>query len=369
MCFCEAQGRDVILNLIFLSHAYALDFTTEPTVTRPSYREIDPEGTRPRNTGREFTVISLAPAPPSPCTHRSPSLASNAPHIKTNHFNSLSQVSSSTFPQKIQNTEKKKKKEEKRKIKAMGDPRPKLPRNPIRSPDSVAPREQEFAAEDGIVFRAVDEESQSESGACSPTLWGSNSRSSPQFHRPRNRSLSPTSRIQAIARGQQELMEMVRNMPEASYELSLKDLVEYHRVANPDTSIESRDDSTSETSFRRDSSKKTAETRALVTRSRSVDSGGFYLKMFFPLPFGQISAKKKRSVRNDSGLNGSSRVSPKPPLVRDGSGKGADRDWWRKRSSLAAGESEGSVSGGSMTSSGSSNSTSSRYQHSMNRIF
>ena len=202
-------------------------------------------------------------------------------------------------------------------------------------------------AEDCIIFRgwdsaAGDDDSQSESGVCSPTLWGSNSRTNLQFHRPRNRSLSPTSRTQAIARGQQELMEMVRNMPESSYELSLKDLVEHHlsnsERQDGDASL-SRDDSASETSFRRDTSKTRSETRALVTRSRSVDSGGFYLKMFLPLPFGQMSAKKKRNLRTDSGLNSSSRVSPKPPPV--------DREWWRKRPN------EGSVSGGS------SNSTSS----------
>lgn len=154
-------------------------------------------------------------------------------------------------------------------------------------------------------------------------------------------------------------MEMVRNMPESSYELSLKDLVEHH-LSNSERQQEGsveKYDSGSETSFRRDASKKRSETRALVTRSRSVDSGGFYLKMFFPLPFGQISTKKKRNLRSDSGLNGSSRVSPKPlPPV--------DRDWWRKRSSGAAGENEGSVSGGSMTSSGSSNSTSSERSNS-----
>lgn len=154
---------------------------------------------------------------------------------------------------------------------------------------------------------------------------------------------------------------MVRNMPESSYELSLKDLVEHHltnskRQQDGDAASLSRDDSSSETSFRRDRSKNRSETRALVTRSKSVDNGGFYLKMFFPLPFGQVSAKKKSNLRTDSGLSGSSRVSPKPPPV--------DRDWWRKRSSVAGGENEGSISGGSMTSSGSSNSTSSERSNS-----
>ncbi|XP_038885358.1 uncharacterized protein LOC120075766 [Benincasa hispida] len=252
----------------------------------------------------------------------------------------------------------------------MGDIRTKFPRKSAHTPDSTYYKSPD-QDEDCIIFRgwdsaaAIDDDSQSESGVSSPTLWGSNSRTSPQFHRPRNRSLSPTSRIQAIARGQQELMEMVRNMPESSYELSLKDLVEHHltnskRQQDGDCAAASlaRDDSSSETSFRRDSSKTRSETRGLVTRSRSVDSGGFYLKMFLPLPFGQVSAKKKTNLRTDSGLSGGSRVSPKPPPV--------EKDWWRKRSAVAGGENEGSISGGSMMSSGSSNSTSSERSNSRN---
>ncbi|XP_022989800.1 uncharacterized protein LOC111486878 [Cucurbita maxima] len=229
----------------------------------------------------------------------------------------------------------------------MGDLTMKFPRNPIHT------------AEDCIIFRGLDsavddDDSQSESGVCSPTLWGSDSRMSPQFHRSRNRTLSPTSRTQAIARGQQELMEMVRNMPESSYELSLKDLVEHHLRQQESASVE-KYDSTSETSFIRDPIKKRSETRALVTRSRSVNSGGFYLKMFFPMPLGQISTKKKSNLRSDSALNGRSRVSPKPPQV--------DRDWWRKRSSATSGENGGSVSG---SSSSNSNSTSSERSNSRN---
>ncbi|KAG6602144.1 hypothetical protein SDJN03_07377, partial [Cucurbita argyrosperma subsp. sororia] len=149
-------------------------------------------------------------------------------------------------------------------------------------------------------------------------------------------------------------MEMVRNMPESSYELSLKDLVEHHLRQQESASVE-KYDSASETSFIRDPIKKRSETRALVTRSRSVNSGGFYLKMFFPMPLGQISTKKKSNLRSDSALNGSSRVSPKPPQV--------DRDWWRKRSSATSGENSGSVSG---SSSSNSNSTSSERSNSRN---
>ncbi|XP_038692899.1 uncharacterized protein LOC119990845 [Tripterygium wilfordii] len=45
---------------------------------------------------------------------------------------------------------------------------------------------------------------------------------------PRNHhfsSISPKSRMRALAEGRKELMEMIANMPESSYELSLKDIV------------------------------------------------------------------------------------------------------------------------------------------------
>ncbi|CAK9174300.1 unnamed protein product [Ilex paraguariensis] len=67
-----------------------------------------------------------------------------------------------------------------------------------------------------------------ESGVCSPPLWNTSPPRSPVHQRPHHnnyRYLSPASRTQAIARGQWELMEMVKKMPESSYELTLRDLV------------------------------------------------------------------------------------------------------------------------------------------------
>ena len=79
----------------------------------------------------------------------------------------------------------------------------------------------------GVQFRP--NEPVDESGVCSPPLWRTSPPQSPVHARvPNNnyRHLSPTSRAQAIARGQWELMEMVKNMPESSYELTLKDIVD-----------------------------------------------------------------------------------------------------------------------------------------------
>ena len=74
-----------------------------------------------------------------------------------------------------------------------------------------------------------------ESGVSTPPLWRTSpSRSPPHRQNINYRCLSPSSKSQAIARGQKELMEMVSRMPESCYELSLKDLVEHqHLVVEP----------------------------------------------------------------------------------------------------------------------------------------
>jgi hypothetical protein len=210
--------------------------------------------------------------------------------------------------------------------------------------------------------KAIDD-----SGICSPPLWTTSPPRSPQ-HRAANhyRSLSPASRTQAIVRGQKELMEMVRNMPEACYELSLKDLVEQPFVeARQETVPEERP------LYRRESSKKMNDKRVQARRSTGgIDGGGLYLKMGFPLSLGSRKSKQKN---DQSVTNTSAKVSPKSPVM-DGSVKGSvDKEWWKKRFSVS-GESESggsSSNSGSMKSSGSSSSRSSsiRSRSSNSRYF
>ncbi|KAG6519322.1 hypothetical protein ZIOFF_022815 [Zingiber officinale] len=59
-------------------------------------------------------------------------------------------------------------------------------------------------------------------GTSSPTLW-KNSGNSPTWH---SRRAGPTARAQEIARYRQEMLELVRGLPESEYELSLRDMVE-----------------------------------------------------------------------------------------------------------------------------------------------
>ncbi|GKU98386.1 hypothetical protein SLEP1_g11397 [Rubroshorea leprosula] len=170
-----------------------------------------------------------------------------------------------------------------------------------------------------------------ESGVRTPPLWPGSPPRKPNHYR----CLSPSSKAQAIARGQRELMEMVSKMPESCYELSLRDLVEQPMV-------EAKQESTAvtEDNYRREKEemKKTNVKKAQITRTGSIDNGGFLLKMVFPVSFGS----KKKKKKNDSNSNSKSKVSPRPS-VSDASVKAEDKEWWKKRFS---GSSE-SESGGS----------------------
>ncbi|GLT34274.1 hypothetical protein SLA2020_087980 [Shorea laevis] len=168
-----------------------------------------------------------------------------------------------------------------------------------------------------------------ESGVRTPPLWPGSPPRKPNHYR----CLSPSSKAQAIARGQRELMEMVSKMPESCYELSLRDLVEQPMV-------EAKQESTAvtEDNYRREKEekKKKSVKKAQITRSGSIDNGGFLLKMVFPVSYGS----KKKKKKNDS--NSNSKVSPRPS-VSDASVKAEDKEWWKKKFS---GSSE-SESGGS----------------------
>lgn len=215
----------------------------------------------------------------------------------------------------------------------------------------------------GVQFGQHDMED--ESGFCSPPLW----RTSP----PRNpvqddhQHLSKTSRAQAIARGQLELMEMVKNMPESSYELSLKDLVEQPRLmeARKERSMVEEGKFGNQFRYERGSVKrqesKKSEKKANMMRSGSIDNRGVFLKTGLPISFGL--KKKKNEVKNTR-----AKVSPKPEAVSDKSSKGVE-DWWRKRFS-GNGESEiNAMSSNNESSGGSSSSSRNSGNRKMSRCF
>ncbi|KAF5196652.1 Chlorohydroquinone/hydroquinone 1,2-dioxygenase [Thalictrum thalictroides] len=212
----------------------------------------------------------------------------------------------------------------------------------------------------GIEFRAHNEH---ESGVTSPPLWKSSPPKSPPtettplqsqpYNHHHYRLLSPTSRLQAIARGKEELMEMVKNMPESNYELSLKDLVEHSRIqgSGQTTVVEERGvgkDYNKINSTEKKKKKKKKSDKPQLSKSGSMNNGPFLLKMFVPNPLG---LKKRKS--STTGL--CAKVSPKPIEGE----KFADKDWWKRRLSFV-GESEKNGSSSISGSSGSSDSSRSR---------
>ncbi|XP_060215396.1 uncharacterized protein LOC132642150 [Lycium barbarum] len=125
----------------------------------------------------------------------------------------------------------------------------------------------------------------------------------------------PGSRLQVIKNGRRHLMEMIQDLPESSFELSLKDIVD-----DQQSTEESKQATTvkgSDQKVRMPQQRKTLK-RSQISRSESMESGVFLLKMFLPA---SIGSKKKLKPRNCS------KVSSKTSV--DESEKSVNRDWWR----------------------------------------
>ncbi|KAI3983965.1 hypothetical protein MKX01_035092 [Papaver californicum] len=202
-----------------------------------------------------------------------------------------------------------------------------------------------------------------------------------------------SNRSQEIARGRQELMDIIRTMPENSYELSLKDLIEHKQQLQPtkdeqhDPTLEMESSRNSTNSSNNNSSSSTSKVSSkdqtrnnrennipVLKRSKSADSsngknGSVLLKMF--LPFSDFGMHKKK--RKNKGLKKSAyyaKVSPKPTPLIEGEKNSStttnttiDKEWWKKRFSVAADkdQTEITISHGGLDSrgesSGSSNSS------------
>lgn len=178
-----------------------------------------------------------------------------------------------------------------------------------------------YRAQTGTGFTQFSSEPRSDGGGpgnYTPPLWKSTSPPS---------GISP--RTRAIEQGQMELMEMVRNMPETCYELSLRDLVE-----KPAMSQDTGDPENGKALDRSESRKKVQNGRPSykpqVARSGSINNGGLLIKMVFP----GSSLGPKQKQRTGSSL-APNKVSPRPSLS-DESARGLDKEWWKKFS--ASGE-------------------------------
>ncbi|CAL0317951.1 unnamed protein product [Lupinus luteus] len=215
-----------------------------------------------------------------------------------------------------------------------------------------------FPLFDGVVGHRIhgnESKVKEEPGICSTPLGTRSPPMSPHQKRNYYKSLSPSSKTQAIERGQRELMEMVRNMPESSYELTLKDIVEPPKVdAGEENKIREKNLSNKNVQKREGLSIKVDKKGS--SSSNKIDSGCLYLKMVFPTSLG---SKKNNKKKDSSANNNSSKVCPRPSISDVSSNKSIDKDWWKKNLSASAGDSDSGVSSiksGSMKSSGSSRS-------------
>ena len=196
-----------------------------------------------------------------------------------------------------------------------------------------------------------------DSRICSPPLWTTSPTRSPQNGKYNYQSLSPSSRTEAIARGQRKLMEMVRSMPESNYELSLKDLVERQtgeEVEEESSMAEERKLNPYKNVYRKEGNTKRNDKKIIG----NIDGGGFYLKMMFPTSLGS----KKKKKKNESLGNNYQKVSPRPSISDESSVKAVpEKEWWKKSPSASAESDSGvsSMNSGSVKSSGSSSSSSS----------
>uniref|UniRef100_A0ACD5WAD2 Uncharacterized protein n=1 Tax=Avena sativa TaxID=4498 RepID=A0ACD5WAD2_AVESA len=258
---------------------------------------------------------------------------------------------------------------------SVADDRRALPprRPPAAAQNRLAPR----AGEEDFRWLQASRPGSPESGSStpSPQLWAQH----PHYDRlyPASAGSSP-SRAQAIAGYRREMLDLVRGLPEAAYELSLRDIVESRGLSPlspppPPTqphataaSMQARQDDEpkkhvatlampmdDEQANKRSGGKKQGKQQRTMgrTRSRSMERSvsldtGLLIKLFMPLSVGR---KQK--------------VSPKPAAkegkkkAKQGKKKKAEEEEWWKKSEFSE---AGSSSRTSSTGSSNSNSSASR---------
>ncbi|KAF9626268.1 hypothetical protein IFM89_031781 [Coptis chinensis] len=161
---------------------------------------------------------------------------------------------------------------------------------------------------------------------------GPRTRASPIYRR---RLVSPE-RAQEIARDREMLMHMIQNMPEDSYELSLKDIVENSMVKEVEqgtVTLEKREKSKEHLSPSKRGKMRGNGKRKGLLRTGSMNDEHIALKMFIPTSL---------SIRKSSKMDPCSKITPRPRLLQEE--KVFDKQWWKNKFSVA-GESEKNKAG------------------------
>ncbi|KAK9757479.1 hypothetical protein RND81_01G165000 [Saponaria officinalis] len=194
-----------------------------------------------------------------------------------------------------------------------------------------------------------------------------------QHQHQHQQNVSQSSRTQAIAKGRRELMDMVRDLPESFYELSLKDIVDKKAefgvqkvvVEIPEEKKVGVGKETGSSKVKKSGKKvKKSESKKKILRSRSVDNGRFLLRTsVFPIFSGSRKNKKRLGGSN------SFKIAPMPKQnpTSTGSMKAVEKDWWRRKSCISSESEDGNGLANKSDSSGSSGSSSSRSSSSNGR--
>ncbi|KAJ6413711.1 hypothetical protein OIU84_006507 [Salix udensis] len=183
----------------------------------------------------------------------------------------------------------------------------------------------------GVDFQAQVEE---EFADYSLSLWETDmarnfrNESSPLLPRGHHYSnISPRSRLQVMAEGRRKLMEIVHSLPESSYELSLKDIVDEQQT--PEGAQDEMPKRRASSDFKPEAQiikkKKTMKTNSFsksgnISRIGSMEKETFLIKMFIPT---SLSFKIRDNTRNGS------KVLPRSSVEL--TDKRADKKWWIKR--------------------------------------
>ncbi|XP_065027226.1 uncharacterized protein LOC135651227 [Musa acuminata AAA Group] len=150
--------------------------------------------------------------------------------------------------------------------------------------------------------------------------------SSPMHKHHNGKQVVPNPGARDIARYRQDMLDMVREMPESAYELTLRDMVETPRIAQTvQETIEKRRE---EANDKAEKVKDQSKGKRRLLRKESMETGVF-LRMFVPISLG--GGRRKSS----GGSNTCAKVSPRPVLAEAEKG-GIERmkgELWKKNDS------------------------------------
>lgn len=193
--------------------------------------------------------------------------------------------------------------------------------------------------------------SRCEDGA-SPELWQAGGR-----RMVRSAECSPV-RIQeaealapaAIARYRREMLDLVKDVPENAYELSLIDMVETAKTTKAVKVAEEEEEEQKNSKKK----KKKKGTRSM-SRSASMETGGLLLKMFVPRVPAALGGRRQ-SFSNPGGAR--AKVSPTRARGDVGEKGRVEGEWWSKEYGEMVSSTSSSNSNGSSSSSGNSSGSS-----------